>query len=273
MANRVPDQRTVLIPPDAGFLAGLPVAGSGIRNLAGALRWAYEAITGGIAPGETSLTLDGSEEWLRPHDHSGLVGSIMHGAFVGQSGTLVFHRGAADPVASWPTGWEWDQDGIEPDSPLGAGMTFPVWSSHYGYGYWCHKYNKAYNAGTANNAAFCGLTRIHVRRGTNVLHIRQGCVQVDNGAGLTPGEIHWATMDTSGSIIDSDSATLDNTQTPTTPGYDQEQTGTLYVATGGATLTVDTDIYVWCGLKALDTSGTTKTLILADSATYYTDQV
>jgi hypothetical protein len=274
MANLIPTQNALSIPPDASLAAGLPVAGSTIRHLAQLGRWTYEVITGGIVPGESAASLAKTGEHDRPHDHTGLVGGYDHGMYRGIVGSAPMRRLLCQPFASWPSGWDGDQDGIDPGQPYAdAAAVWPSgWDKKYGFGWWALNFTKAYNSGTGNVAAFCGMCKIRVPRGTNRLTVRQIAFQADATSGLTAGEIWWAVVDASGDVIDSDSATLANTDAPGTHGYAYEQTATLDVAASGATLAADTDLWLWCGLKALDTSGNTKTLVCADSIEYYTTQ-
>ena len=275
MANQVPDQRSIIIPPDSAFAAGLPVAGGSIRHIGQFERWLYEAITGGICPGESVLTLDDSEEWLRPHDHSGTVSSINHGAYAPQYGHATLNRTACDPFATWPAGWEYTQDGTDIVEPNGITPTPSIWDAKFGNNWWVLSYTKAYNPAVpaALLAAWCGMVKVRIRRGTNTLHVNQVCAQADaTGTSLTAGEIHWATVDTSGALIGSDSATLARTNDETVQGYVYEQSGSLDVAASSATLAADTDMWLWCGLKALDTSGNTKNLVCSQSINYYTSQ-
>ncbi len=274
MANVTPVKGAITIPPDAALAAGMPVAAGGVRGIVQSIRHLFELVNDGPAPGENTSVLDGSQEWLRPHDHSGAVGDYNHGIYLMHSVHPELNKLARDPAAAWIADFEADQGGFISYQPDDSTPWPAFWDNAYGNNWWILAYTKAYSVVTANHAAWCGMAKIRLPRGTNQITVRQLAAQADDHSSLlTPGEIWWALTDTSHNLVDSTSATLDNTIDVTAATYMYEQSGTLDVAAASATLTVDTDFWLYCGLKALDTTGNKKYLVCSQSLNYYTSQV
>jgi hypothetical protein len=82
MSKFVPDKLQVSTPDDTAFQTGKPASAGLFLRLSQAVNHLLESVNGG------GSKLDGSQEWLMPHDHSGTIVSgsktYNHGVFLGR---------------------------------------------------------------------------------------------------------------------------------------------------------------------------------------------
>ena len=268
MPSNVPDKRMANIPTDAAFAAGRPVAGTlfGTNGIAGAVRHLYELVTNSAVPGETTMTNDGTEEWLMPQDHSGQVGDYYNGKFLGRM--VASGQGMRHPaVPGSLSGWAMIGVGSDHGNYLVGNEGFNL---SYGSFLRCLLAYEPSALLTAHDSKILYLCHhlVDVRRGTNKLDVTLDLYAIEEASAASDitiycGAYNITNWPSSISATDSESLVINDESAPqlVTDGSNvfaplnvsaptnSRMTFSLDVSSTGATLLADTQMAVIIGVK------------------------
>lgn len=254
MANStVTDQRTASLPPDSVFRAGLPVSGRLFAMQAQVQRQLYEALYDEMAPGQDSQTIHSAapEEYRRAQDHSGIVGGVSHGVFLGRSFPLGLPpRFPALPFAL--DDWD-DADGVE-DILTFHGET---WHAH------APARTLMRTTNGKSDIIYAGHSLVHLRRGTTHLDVQAAAWQISDPE-YDAGSIVCAVFDAGWNHMATQSTVLDITETIEEMPLNPVKHLCVPVTSDAAPLTEDAYRYLVCGLRVEDMTSGDKTILLHD---------
>ena len=254
MANStVTDQRTASLPPDSVFRAGLPVSGRLFAMQAQVQRQLYEALYDEAAPGQDSQTIHSAapEEYRRAQDHSGIVGGVSHGVFLGRS----FPLGLPPRFPALPfTLDDWDDADGADDILTFHGETWQAFAPAR---------TLMRSTGGASDNIYAGHSLLRLRRGTTHLDIQATAWQISDPE-YTAGSIACAVFDPGWNHIATRSAVLDIAETLEDIPLNPVQHLCVPVTTDAAPLAEDVYRYLVCGLKIEDLTPEDKTILLQD---------